>query len=199
MFDPSLPADATKATAAEMRAQLTGLKAEIDAIPGITSAVVDSVTTTGPGEPATVSVSVIGTVLHISLALPRGADGVPGMQGEQGLQGPPFASAVIDSVGTLNPGENATVSVSFDGSTVHFSFGIPRGAQGEQGIQGESGQVTTEALNGAISSALAGTSNNTNGVAAMDTPFTNDPPTLADLELMRANYNLLVAALRRQV
>jgi hypothetical protein len=31
----------------------------------------------------------------------------------------------------------------------------------------------------------------------MDTPFTNDPPTLADMELMRANYNALVLALRR--
>jgi hypothetical protein len=45
--------------------------------------------------------------------------------------------------------------------------------------------------------AIASTSNNTNSVPTMDTPFTNDPPTLADMELMRANYNALVTALRR--
>lgn len=38
---------------------------------------------------------------------------------------------------------------------------------------------------------------NTNAVATLDTPFTNDPPTLADLEVMRAAYNALVLALRR--
>ena len=49
----------------------------------------------------------------------------------------------------------------------------------------------------ALTSAIAGTSNNTNAVTTMDTPFTNDPPTLADMELMRAKYNELVLAARR--
>ena len=31
----------------------------------------------------------------------------------------------------------------------------------------------------------------------MGTPFTNDPPTLADMELMRAKYNELLLAARR--
>ena len=105
-FDPSKPADHSPLVAAEMRSQLNGLKTLIDAIPGITAAVVDSVTTVGPGESATVTVSVIGTVLHMSLALPEGQ---PGLQGVAGLQGPPFANAVIDSVITLNPGEPASV------------------------------------------------------------------------------------------
>jgi hypothetical protein len=50
---------------------------------------------------------------------------------------------------------------------------------------------------GVIAAAIAGTSNNTNSVPTMNTPFTNDPSTLADMELMRANYNALVLALRR--
>src|ERR1043166_5870033 len=77
-FDPNLPTPNTLADANAMRAQLNGLNDKIDAIPGITSAVVDSVTTVGPGQPAIVTVSVIGTVLHISLALPEGQPGLPG-------------------------------------------------------------------------------------------------------------------------
>jgi hypothetical protein len=44
---------------------------------------------------------------------------------------------------------------------------------------------------------LAASSNNTNAVATLDTPFANDPPTLADMELMRAKFNELVLGLRR--
>ena len=33
--------------------------------------------------------------------------------------------------------------------------------------------------------------------ASLDTPFANDPPTLADMEVMRAKVNELIAALRR--
>ncbi|MEQ1861458.1 MAG: hypothetical protein ABMA13_16165, partial [Chthoniobacteraceae bacterium] len=58
---------------------------------------------------------------------PAGADGAPGAEGPQG---PPFASAVVDGVATLNPGDAATVGVSFDGTNVHFVFGIPRGDAG---------------------------------------------------------------------
>ena len=44
---------------------------------------------------------------------------------------------------------------------------------------------------------ISGTSSNSNAVATMDTAFVNDPPTLADMEVMRAAYNALVNALRR--
>ena len=195
MFDPSLPADNTKAIAAQMRGQLTGLKALIDAVSGVTSATVDSVSTLNPGDPATVSLNVIGTVLHMSLGLPRGDDGATGPQGQ------PFALAVIDSVTSLDPGNTATVSVFFDGSFVHFSFGIPRGNQGEQGIQGPTGEVTNTALATALvttlNSAAANSSANSNGVGTLDIPFSNDPPTLADIELLRTKLNELINALRR--
>jgi hypothetical protein len=192
-FDPTKPVNGVLVDANFLRGQFNALNDRIDANLGITSVVVDSVITVGPGQPASATVSVIGTVLHISLSLP---EGLQGLQGIPGAQGPPFANAVIDSVNTLNPGEPASVWMSFDGSNVHFVFNIPRGAQGEQGIQGPPGEVTNAAMDGAIASAIAGTSNNTNAVPTMDTPFTNDP-TLADLELMRANYNALVLALRR--
>ena len=57
--------------------------------------------------------------------------------------------------------------------------------------------MTNAQLATAISMAVGGTSNNTNAVPTLDTPFTNDPPTLADMETMRAAYNALVLALRR--
>jgi hypothetical protein len=34
-------------------------------------------------------------------------------------------------------------------------------------------------------------------MSTLDTPFANDPPTLADLELMRAKVNEVILALRR--
>ena len=110
-------------------------------------------------------------------------------------QGPPFASAATDTVTTLDPGENATVVVFFDGITVHFSFGIPRG---EQGIPGEvSNAALATALADTLTSAAANSSANTNGVATLDEPFTNDPPTLADIETVRAKINELILAMRR--
>ena len=48
-------------------------------------------------------------------------------------------SAIVDGVNALNPGDSATVSTSFDGSSVHFTFGIPRGATGVDGPPGPQG------------------------------------------------------------
>ena len=85
----------------------------------------------------------------------------------------------------------------FDGSNVRFTFGIPRGSDGATGATGQNGEVTQVDLSNALQNTLAQTSNNSNGVGTLDTPFTNDPPTLADLEMMRQAYNDLVLALRR--
>jgi hypothetical protein len=59
--------------------------------------------------------------------------------------------------------------------------------------EGERALVTDAALAAAIS----GTSNNSNSTATLDTPFLNDPPNLADMELLRAKLNELINALRR--
>lgn len=85
-YDPSLPADGSPLVAAEMRTQLQGLKSLIDALAGgeVTSAVVDSVQTVPPGDPAQVSVSLSGSVLHFSFQIPHGADGLDGTPGTPG-------------------------------------------------------------------------------------------------------------------
>ena len=108
----------------------------IDAVPTITAAQVDAVTTLPPGSPAVVSVSILNGVLKLTFDIPQGLEGLPG---QTGIPGPAFAQAVVDAVTTLNPGEAATVGVGFDGVLVHFSFGIPRGETGQPGQQGAQG------------------------------------------------------------
>lgn len=81
-YDPNLPQPDTLADANQMRAQLSGLKDLIDAVPAITSAQVDAVNTLPAGEPATVAVSISGGVLHLTFGLPQGADGGEGPPGE---------------------------------------------------------------------------------------------------------------------
>ena len=136
-FDPNLPPNNAQVRASVLRGQFLGLKEIIDSSLGVTDVVIDGVTTLNPGEPASATVSLVGTVLHLTLAIPRGDEGVQGAQGDTGAQGPPFANAIVDAVNTLPPGSAATVSVTFDGTDVHFTFGIPQGAEGLQGPPGE--------------------------------------------------------------
>ena len=176
-FDPTQPVNGILVDANFLRAQFNGLNDNISTIP------------VGPQGPQG----------NDGPAGSPGADGSDGAPGPQGIQGPPFASAVVDSVNTLNPGDAATVGVSFDGTSVHFTYGIPRGADGANGADGTNGAdgAPGEVTNAALAAAIAGTSANTNAVATLDTPFTNDPPTLADIEVLRQAFNALVLALRR--
>ena len=197
MFDPNLPQEGTPLDAVQMRSQLNGLKAIIDAILTLTAAQVDGVNTVEPGTPANASVSVTGNTLHFTFDIPRGNDGIQGQPGTngsdggpgpQGAQGPPFANAIVDAVNTLNPGEPATVSVSFDGSNVRFTIGIPRGSDGSDGAQGPPGEISQAQLDNAIS----GTSANTNNVSTLDTGFA-DP----DMEALRQKVNEMILNGRR--
>jgi hypothetical protein len=171
--------------------------------PAFAQAVVDSVTTLNPGDAATVGVSFDGTNVRFTFGIPRGNDGSQGQpgnngsdggQGPQGAQGPPFAQAVVDSVTTLDPGQQATVQTSFDGSNVRFTFGIPRGndgtngSNGSDGAQGPPGEISQAQLNSAIS----GTSNNTNAVSTLDNGFA-DP----DMEALRQKVNEMILNGRR--
>ena len=115
-------------------------------------------------------------------AIPAGPAGPPGPQGPQGDPGP---------MGP--PGNNGN-----DGATGPQGND---GAQGPEGPQGPAGEVTaqqlTDGLAATLATATANSSANSNSVPSLDPPFTNDPPTLADLEVVRAKINELVLALRR--
>jgi hypothetical protein len=77
-YDPSFPADGVLIESLPFRNQFHGIKDLIDAVPTITSAVVDAVNTLPPGDPAVVSASVIGDVLHLTFSLPMGQSGPAG-------------------------------------------------------------------------------------------------------------------------
>jgi hypothetical protein len=209
-----------------MRSQLNGLKALIDAVPTITGAVLDGVTTGNPGDPASVNLSLIGTELHFSFTIPRGNDGGTGADG---AQGPPFATAVVDSVTTLAPGDPATVDSTFDGTDVHFTFGIPRGNDGASSLpvtdfevdstttlpagsaatadaafdggavhlnfgipQGDPGEVS----NADLTTAINGTSSNTNAVATIPNAAAVDYDQVT-MQALLDKTNELILALRR--
>jgi hypothetical protein len=196
MFDPNIPATNAEATSAMFRGQFQGLKALIDAVSGVTGAVVDSVTTLPSGSQATVNVSVAGTVLHLSFGIPAGTQGQAGQNGQGGAQGPPFANAVVDAVNTLNPGEPATVEVSFDGTNVHFTIGIPQGAMGATGDQGPGGEISQVDLSNAITDVLVQTSGNSNGVSTLGLAV-SDPPSQGELQAVADKLDELITALRR--
>ena len=168
--------------------------------PPFSQAVVDAVNTVNPGDPAAVGVSFDGTNVRFTFDIPRGSDGGQGPAGNDGgqgppgndgAQGPPFAQAVVDGVTTLDPGNPATVGVSFDGSNVRFTFGIPRGndgSNGSDGSQGPPGEISQAQLDSAIS----GTSANTNNVSTLDNGFA-DP----DMEALRQKLNEMILNGRR--
>lgn len=112
-----------------------------------------------------------------------GPQGVAGPQGNDGPQGPQGNNGSDGATGPQGPQGN-------DGGTG------PQGPQGNDGPQGPQG-ATGEVSNAVLATAIAGTSANTNAVATLDTAFTNDPATLADIEVMRAKVNELITGLRR--
>ena len=186
------------------RGQFQGLFTLIQSIPAgpqgppFAQAIVDAVNTLNPGESASVAVSFDGTNVHFTFAIPRGNDGnqgIPGNDGGVGPQGPPFANAVVDAVNTLQPGENATVSVSFDGTNVHLTFGIPRGQEGVQGMPGIDG-APGEVTNAQLTAAIGGTSSNTNAVSTMGLAV-SDPPTQSEVQQLASKLDELITALRR--
>jgi hypothetical protein len=166
-FDPAQPAENSPLSSAVMRSQLNGLNTLIAAVPTITSAQVDGVNSLPAGDPATVGVSISGGVLHLTFGIPQGYPGAEGPQGMPGPEGPPGPQG--DPGGP--PGPQG-----------------PEGAQGPPGPAGPPGEVSQWEL----AQAIYGTSNNSNAVVTLDSPFA-DP----DAETLRVAFNALVLALRR--
>ena len=106
----------------------------------------------GSAGSATGSGSVSNRALTLNLGLPIGATGAQGNAGNA-------ATLAVGSVttNTLDAGNSASVAVSNAGSsssaTLNFTFNIPRGNTGLQGIQGNTGDLS-EAQAIALSIAL---------------------------------------------
>ena len=130
-FDPTYPPTNALIESAPLRGQFNGLKDLIDALPtgaGITGAVVESVSTLPPGNPATATVQLVGGELRFTFALPEGATGPAGStgsDGQQGPQGPPGEVTQTD----LNNAMLNTLSQSSANTNVvaelPFAFGDP--------------------------------------------------------------------------
>jgi hypothetical protein len=173
-YDPSFPADGVLIESLPFRDQFHGIKDLIDAVPTITAAVVDGVTTLDPGLPANATVSVVGNTLHLSFDIPRGNDGAQGAQGAAGAEGPQGPQGTPGDPGGP-PGPAGA-----------------DGAPGAQGPQGLPGEVSQTDLNNGLLNTLNQTSNNTNTVATLDNPYA-DP----DVEAMRQKMNELILSARR--
>lgn len=238
-YDPSIPLNGSLMEASQMRSQFSGLKTLIDNVPagppgpagpqGIpgTEGAEGPAGPQGPwgaqGESGpegpqgaageTGSEGPPGGTGAQGEQGPQGSQGDPGPQGPQGepgAQGPPFANAMVEGVTTLNPGDPATVSVTFDGSNVRFTFGIPRGAdggpggqgaqgemgpqgpEGPQGPQGPQGDVST----GQLADAIATTAAIPRSIAPYAGAFSN-PPTQAEMQDFASYVESLRLALER--
>ena len=124
-YDPTKPANSTPLSSAEMRAQLTALHDEITAVPAVTGAVVDSVTTGGAGSPATATATLTAGVLHLSFAIPEGSLGPPGPQGNPGEVTP--AQLSNDLSNTQNATMLATLPLTSANSNAVSTLGISSG------------------------------------------------------------------------
>jgi hypothetical protein len=113
---------------------------------------------------------------------PAGAQGVPGSDGATGPQGPQGDPGPTGATGPQGPQGDPGGPVGPQGPPG------TNGSDGAPGPQGPPGEVT----NADLSNAISGTSNNTNGVATLDTPFA-DP----DAEALRQKLNELLLAARR--
>ncbi len=117
-FDPNQPANNAPNSSAQMRAQLTGLKDLIDTVPTITSAVVDAVNSLPAGDAATVDVSVVGGVLHLTFGIPEGQSGPPGEVTQEDLD-----NAIIGALAQTSNNSNA---VAVLGESADTSYNQPQ-------------------------------------------------------------------------
>ncbi len=118
-FDPDIPPNNVQVRAAELRGQFQGLKALIDAVPGVASALIGTVSTLPPGSSATADLQIVSGVLVLNLGLPQGQQGDPGATGQPGevtandlnnavTTVTNASSANSNSVGTLSQGADAS-------------------------------------------------------------------------------------------
>ena len=173
-FDPAKPADHAPLSSAEMRGQLTGLKALIDSgIPGPKDPPGDPGGPPGPQGPEG----------------PQGAPSNDGPQGPPGNDGAPGPQGIPGSEGSMGP--QGPQGVPGDPGGPPGPQGPP-GNDGAPGAPGSPGEVTSAQLSGAIS----GTSTNSNAVATLGigADSTYNPSQIQDVI---NKLDELITALRR--
>ncbi len=117
-YDPTYPPQDAEIESAPLRSQFTSLKDLIDTVPTITSAVVDAVNTLPAGDAATVDVSVVGGVLHLSFGIPEGQSGPPGEVTQEELD-----NAIANTLALTSNNSNA---VAMMGESADTSYNQPQ-------------------------------------------------------------------------
>ncbi len=106
-----------------------------------------------------------------------------------------ITAAQVDATNTVPPGDPAAVNLNVSAGTLHFTFNIPQGATGSDGGEGPQGPMG-EISNMDLQNAIAGTSNNSNGVGALGMTL-SDPPSQGEVQAVADKLDELINALRR--
>ncbi len=179
-YDPTLPLPHSPLESQVIRDQLQALFSLITNILTVSGAQIDAVNTLGPGDPATVTVTVTAGTLQFTFGIPRGLEGMPGAQGEPGPQGP--AGGPPGPEGPPGP----------PGATGPDGPSGPPGPQGPDGPQGPTGEVSQAQL----LTAMGDTSSNSNGVNTLSASADADY-NQAQMQMVMNKLDELINDLRR--
>ena len=102
----------------------------------------------------------------------------------------PISSAMPQQSGG-GEGEHAAAQDGCDGPTGILPSASPSERRGSKASRLADGIVST------LATAAANSSANSNAVSTLDTPFSSDPPTLADMEVLRAKVNEMISTMGR--
>ena len=103
--------------------------------------------------------------------------------------------AQIDGVTTVAPEDPAAVTVSVVGDTLHFTFAIPQGFPGSDGLEGPPGPPGEVSFSD-LSDAIAGTSANSDSVAFLGQSADPDYNS-SQLQAILDKLDELIGVLRR--
>ena len=106
-----------------------------------------------------------------------------------------LTQAQIDGVTTVAPEDPAAVTVSVVGDTLHFTFAIPQGFPGSDGLEGPPGPPGEVSFQD-LADAIAGTSANSDSVAFLS--LSADPDYNAgQMQSLMDKLDELIGVLRR--
>lgn len=109
---------------------------------GTVSVEVESTTTGEPGSNAQVTNSGTDQNVKLNFVIPKGANGATGPQGPKGDTGA-TPNIQIGDVQTLEPGQQATASMTGTPENPLLNLRIPKGEKGDPGEDAESGSSAT--------------------------------------------------------
>lgn len=125
----------------------------------------------------------------------KGKDGKNGTNGTNGTDGITYTPD-IGTVKTLDAGENATASISINGTTATLNLGIPKGAKGDTGESGSVWTTPVTAYAGATSVTIANNLASTNiAVEPFNENTSGTPVAITSVSVTNASITLNFAEL----